>query len=116
VGWQRHKDKKKGITMDLGKIVRLIAVLVAVVAAFLDLPAEATIIATLGLAAGFFIEEEYSQRFLLGVLALALAYGSLEPVWIIGAYLTDILASVSALLNAAACTVIVMGLINRLKP
>jgi len=102
--------------MELKKLVRLVAVLVAVVAAFIDLPAEATIIATLGLGAGFFVEEEYSQRFLIGVLALALAYGSLGPVWIIGGYLTDILGSVSALLNAAACTVIVMGLAKRLKP
>lgn len=102
--------------MEIGKIVRLVAVLVAVGAAFIDLPAEATIIATLGLLAGFFVEETYSQRFLIGVLALALAYGSLGPVWLVGDYLTEILGSVSSLLNAAACTVIVMGLAKRLKP
>ena len=96
--------------------MRLFSILVAVVAAFVNLPEEATIIATLGLVAGFFVEEEYSQRFLIGVLALALAYGSLGPVWIIGGYLTDVLGSVSSLLNAGACAVIVMGLVKRLKP
>ncbi len=108
--------RKMGNNMDTGKIIRLGAVLVAVVAGLIDLPQEAAIVATLGLVAGYFIEEEYSQRFLIGVLALALAYGSLDPVWFIGYYLTAILGSVSALLNAAACTVIVMGLVKRLKP
>ena len=102
--------------MEIGKIVLLFALLVTAAAAVVTLPEEAAIIATLGLVAGFFVEEEYSQRFLIGVLALALAYGSLGPVWIIGGYLTDVLGSVSSLLNAGSCTVIVMGLVKRLKP
>jgi len=108
--------RKMGNNMDIGKIIRIVAVLVAIVAGLIDLPQEAALIATLGLVAGYFVEEEYSQRFLIGVLALSLAYGSLGPVWIIGDYLTAVLGSVSALINAAACTVIVMGLVKRLKP
>jgi len=102
--------------MEFSKIIRLIAVLVAVVAAFIDLPEEAAIIATLGLVGGYFIEDDYAQRFLVVALTLALAYGALGPVWVIGSYLTAILGSASAMFNAAACTVIVMGLIKRLKP
>lgn len=102
--------------MELGKIIRLIGILVAVVAAFIDLPEKMAVIALLGVVGGYFIEEEYSQRFLIGALALALAHGSLEPIWYIGESLTAVLASVSSLFNAAACTVIVMGLVKRLSP
>jgi len=102
--------------MEIGKILRLAAILVAVVAAFVDLPEEAAIIALLGLIAGYFIEEDYSQRFLIGALALALAHGGLEPIWVVGEYVTDVFQSISALFNAAACTVIVMGLVKRLSP
>ena len=102
--------------MEYGKILRQVAVLVAVVAAFVNLPEEAAIIALLGLAGGYFIEEDYSQRFLIGALALALAHGALGPIWVVGEHLTAVLGSVSSLFNAAACTVIVMGLVKRLKP
>mgnify|MGYP001201195605 CR=1 FL=1 len=102
--------------MEYGKILRQVAVLVAVVAAFVDIPEGAAIIALLGLTGGYFIEEDYSQRFLIGALALALAHGALGPIWVVGEHLTAVLGSVSSLFNAAACTVIVMGLVKRLKP
>ena len=102
--------------MDIGKIIRLLAVLVAVIAAFVELPEEAAIIALLGVVGGYFIEEEYASRFLIGALALAMVSAALQPIWGIGPYLSMILGSVSSLFNAAACTVIVMGVYNRLKP
>jgi hypothetical protein len=102
--------------MGLSKIVRLVALLIAVVAAFVNLPEEAAIVALAGVVGGYFIEEEYASRFLIGTLALAMVHGSLQAIWGIGPYLSAILASVSSLFNAAACTVIVMGVVNRLKP
>ena len=86
-------------------------------AAFVAIPEEAAIIAVLGLVAGYFIEEERATAFLVMTLALALVHDvALDPVWVIGGYLSDILGSLSALANAAACTVIGVGLYNRLKP
>ncbi len=103
--------------MDVSKIIRLVAVLVAIVAAFVAIPEEAAIIAVLGLVAGYFNEEERATAFLVMTLALALVHDvALDPVWVIGGYLSDILGSLSALANAAACTVIGVGLYNRLKP
>ena len=103
--------------MDTSKIIRLVAVLAAIVAAFVAIPEEAAIIAVLGLVAGYFIEEERATAFLVMTLALALVHGvALEPIWVIGGYLSDILGSVGARANAAACTVIGVGLYNRLKP
>jgi hypothetical protein len=102
--------------MGLSKIVRLVALLVAVVAAFVDLPEEAAIVALAGVIGGYFIEEDYASRFLIGALALAMVNGALLPIWGIGPYLTAVLGSISMLFNAAACTVIVMGMYHRLKP
>ncbi len=103
--------------MDTSKIIRLVAVLVAIAAAFFHHPQEAAVIAVLGLVAGYFIEEERATAFLVMTLALALVHdAALGPIWVIGGYLTAILGSLSALANAAACTVIGVGLYNRLKP
>jgi hypothetical protein len=102
--------------MDIGKIVRLVAVLVAVLAGFINLPEEAAVIAVLGAVGGFFVEKDQTQQFLIVALALALVHGALGPVWVVGKYLTYILASLSGLYNAAACTVIVVRLVERLKP
>lgn len=102
--------------MDLSKIIRLIGVIFAVVAGVVAIPQSAVVIAIVGLVGGYFIEEERRVPFMVLTLTLALAHGALGPIPAIGSYLTDILASVSSLLNAAACTVIVMQIIDRLKP
>ena len=102
--------------MDLAKIVRLVAVLFAVVAGLVAIPQAAVIIAVLGLIAGWFVEEERRMNYMMATLTLALVHGALGPIPAIGGYLTDVLGSVSALLNAGACTVIVMAIYDRVKP
>ncbi len=102
--------------MDLAKIVRLVAVLFAVVAGLVAIPQAAVIIAVLGLVAGWFVEEERRINYMMATLTLALVHGALGPIPAIGGYLTDVLGSLSALLNAGACTVIVMAIYDRVKP
>jgi hypothetical protein len=102
--------------MDLSKIIRLVALLIAIVAAFVNLPEEAAIVALAGLVGGYFIEDEHASRFLIATLALAMVNGALQPIWGIGPYISMILGSISTLFNAGACTVVVMGIVNRLKP
>ena len=102
--------------MDLAKIVRLVAVLFAVVAGLVAIPQAAVIIAVLGLVAGWFVEEDRRINYMLATLTLALVHGALGPIPAIGGYLTDVLGSLSALLNAGACTVIVMAIYDRVKP
>lgn len=102
--------------MDLSKIIRLVSVVFAVVAGVVAIPQAAMIIAILGLVSGYFIEEDRRVPFMVLTLTLALAHGALGPIPGVGSYLTDILASVSSLLNAGACTVIVMQIIDRVKP
>lgn len=102
--------------MDLTKIVRLVAVLFAVVAGLVAIPKSAAIIAVLGLVGGWFVEEDRRVPYMMTTLTLALVHGALGPIPGIGGYLTDILGSLSALLNAGACMVIVMAIVDRLKP
>ena len=102
--------------MDASKIIRLVAVLVAVLAAFVSIPEEAAIIAVLGLVGGYYVEEDRATAFLVTALALGAVNGALGSVWGIGSYISDILGSLSNLLNAAACTVIALGIYNRVKP
>jgi hypothetical protein len=104
------------MNMDLSKIVRLVAVIFAVVAGVVAIPQSAVIIAILGLVAGWFVEEDRRINYMLATLTLALVHGALGPIPAIGGYLTDILGSLSALLNAGACTVIVMAIYDRVKP
>ncbi len=102
--------------MDVAKIVRIVAVLFAVVAGVVDIPQAAVIIAVLGLVGGYFVEEDRRLHFMVAALTLALAHGALGPIPVVGVHLTDALGSLSALFNAAACTVIVMAIVDRLKP
>jgi len=102
--------------MDLAKIVRLVAVLFAVVAGLVAIPQSAVIIAVLGLVVGWFVEEDRRLVYMVFALTLALVQGALSPIPAVGGYLTDMLASLSALANAGAVTVIVMTTIDRIKP
>jgi len=102
--------------MDLGKIIRIVAVLAAVVLGLVAVPQAAMVIAVLGLVGGYFIEEEYASRYLIGAIALGVSQGALASIPAVGGYLTAILGSLSALFYAGAVTVVVMGVVNRLKP
>jgi hypothetical protein len=102
--------------MDVGKIIILLAVLFALLAGIVSIPGAAAIIAIAGLIAGWFIDEQRVSRFLIAALALALVHGAVTPVPAIGPYMTDMLESLSALLNAAACTVVAVELARRVKP
>ena len=101
--------------MDLSKIVRIVALVFAVAAGLINIPMSAEVIAILGLAGGWFVPEDRRVPYMILALTLALAHGALAPIPGIGNYLTDVLASVSSLLNAGACTVIVMQIVDRLK-
>jgi hypothetical protein len=110
------KENKKGKSMDTGKIVRLVAVIVAVVAGLVAIPQGALIIAILGLVAGYFVAEERITYLLLATLVLNVASGALGPIPGVGEFLTGIFTSLSALFNAGALTVITMQTIKAVKP
>ena len=103
--------------MDLAKIIRIVAVLVAVVAGLgVAIPSGAVIIAVLGAVAGYFVEEDRRMTVMVTALTLGAVHGALGSIPAIGGYIDGILANLSAVMNAAAVTVIVMATIERVKP
>ncbi len=107
----------RGKFMGVGQIIKIVGVLVAVVAAlWAEMPQAGLIIAVLGAVGGWFIEEDDASRFLIVVVALGMVNGGLGDITGVGGYITAILSSVSGLLNAAACTVIVVGIAKKLMP
>lgn len=102
--------------MEIGKIIRLVAVIVAVVAGLVTIPMSGLIIVVLGLVAGYFIEDSRVVYVLVATLVLNVAAGGAGEIPVVGAYLTGIFESLSDLFNAGALTVITMQTINALKP
>ncbi len=101
--------------MDIVKIIRLVAIAVAVIAAFVAIPEIALILAALGLAIGFMdVAEDRRLIFLVTAVALSSVADSLGVIPAVGEYITGILTNVSSIVNAAAVAVILMAIKDRL--
>lgn len=91
------------------KIIRIIGLAVAVVAAFVTIPYGALIMVILGLAIGFMgVSEDRRTGYLVTAIALTMVAGSLGPIPAVGDYLTSILTNLSTIINAGAVAVILM--------
>ncbi len=111
--------------MGVDKIVKLVGVLVAVVAGVMGgFAYSATLVAVLGLAGGWFIVKDDRMRFLvvtLATVAVAGALGTAEGadaavIPMVGDYIADAMGGLAALFSAAAVTVIIMGVVDAVKP
>lgn len=103
--------------MGVDKIVKLVAVIVAIVAAFVTFPYSDVLVALLGIAGGWFIAEDDRSRFLISAVALNVAHGGLNAIPAVGEeVIGTALGGLNSLFLAGAATVIVIGTIDRLKP
>jgi len=105
--------------MGVGKIIQIVAVLAAVVAGLWSgFPEAAMVIAVLGAVGGWFIAEEDRQRVLVATIALSMASisGALGAIPAVGGYISSVMASLGSLYAAAAVTVILVALYEKLKP
>ena len=102
--------------MDTVKIIRLAALAVAVIAAFVAIPYVALILIVLGLALGFMgVPDERRVIFMLTTITLASVTGALGAIPMVGEYLTAILTNLSSVLNAGAVAVILMIIKDRVS-
>ena len=103
--------------MGPAKIVRIGGVALAVAIALIPaIPMGGLILAIAGLAVGYYVSADNRKNLFLMVIVLASgAAGAVDAIPAVGAYITDILGSLEALLAAAAVTVIVMGVKERLS-
>jgi len=95
--------------METIKIIRIVAMAIAVIAAFIEIPYIALAFIVFGLAVGFMgVPEERRLIFMVTAVTLALVADSLGPIPAVGGYLTAILSNVSTIVNAGALAVILM--------
>ncbi len=96
------------------KIIRIVALAVAIIAVFVTIPYVALIMVVLGLALGFMgVSSDERVLYLVFAVALAQVSGALGPIPAVGGYISDILANVSSIVNAAAAAVILTMLKER---
>jgi hypothetical protein len=101
--------------MGVVKILRIITLLIAIVAAFVSLPYVALALVILGFAAGIMgVEEDRRQMYLLMAVALSMVSGAMEPVPMLGGYITSILGNISMAVNAGAVAVICTMIYERM--
>jgi len=101
--------------MNAVKIIRLLALLLAIAAAFATIPYAALGLAVLGLLNGFMgVPVDRRQTYMITALALFMSTGALGMVPAVGGYLTAIFSNVSAVLNAGVLAVFVMIVKDRL--
>ena len=93
--------------MGVAKILRIIALLIAIVAAFVSLPYVALALVVLGFAVGIMdVEEDRRQMYFLLAVTLSMVSGAMEPIPMLGGYITSILGNISMIVNAGAVAVI----------
>ncbi len=102
--------------MGVDKIIKLVGVIVAIVAAFATIPYSGAIVAVLGAAGAWYIAEDDRSRFLIAAVALSIAHDGLGAITVVGPFISTALGGVNDLFLAAAATVIVLGTVDRLKP
>ena len=103
--------------MGVGKIIQLVGVLVAIVAGLVGgFEYSSAVIAVLGVVGGWFIADDDRLRFLVAALALAMVSGALADIPQVGEHISNALGGLSSLYNAAAVTVLLVGLVEKLKP
>jgi hypothetical protein len=119
--WGRRRCSKekqaKGDSMNAQKIVMLVALVVALVAAFTDaIPYVALILAVLGLIIGFSIVPEEHVRVLVSALVLQAAAHTFDTIPSAGGYVTAIIDNVAIVAAGAALMIVFRNIVKRVMP
>ena len=101
--------------MSILRIVYAVGLLLAVVAAFVNVPNAALLLAVLGVVASFAVLPEHHVRVIVTALALHMLSSTFDGVPSLGTYVTAILGNLGALVAGAALQIIVRNIIMRLK-
>ena len=96
--------------MNLSKIVRIVGFILAFAIALVPaIPYGSLLLALVGLVIGYYVAADNRKNLFLMVIVLASgAAGAADAIPVIGAYISDILNSLEALLAAACITVVAM--------
>lgn len=103
--------------MSLAKIIWLLSTLAAIILAFINTGFDATLLALLGLASGWFLALDHRRGVIIAAIFLMLGgASSLGGIAGIGPHLTAILSSLGAVFGAASVMAIVRTLLERILP
>ena len=103
--------------MGIGKIIQLVAVLVAIVAGLWSgFPEAGMVVAILGAVAAWFVAEEDRQRVLIAAIALSVVSGGLNDIPAVGEHISNAMSSLGNLYAAGAIVIILVALYEKLKP
>jgi hypothetical protein len=98
------------------KIVGWVAIAIAVIGAFMEIPYAGLLLVLLGLAAGFAIAVEDHVRVLVSALVLTSLSGVLMNIPEIGTYLTSIFRAAGTFAAGAALMIVTRNVWRRYKP
>jgi hypothetical protein len=96
------------------KIVYALGLLVAIVAAFMNVPYAATLLAVLGAIAAFGIIADHHVRVIVSALVLHAAAASFDGIPAVGPHLTAIIGNLAILASGAALMIVLRNMYNRL--
>lgn len=102
--------------MNPFKIVGWVAILIAVVGAFTEIPYAGLLLVLLGLASGYAIAAEDHVRVLVSALVLTSLSGALMNIPSVGQYLTSIFSAAGTFAAGAALMIISRNVWKRYKP
>jgi hypothetical protein len=98
------------------KIVGWVAIAIAVVGAFVDIPYAGLLLVLLGLVGGYAIAAEDHVRVLVSALVLTSLSGVLMNIPEVGSYLTSIFSAAGTFAAGAALMIVACNVWKRYKP
>ncbi|MDG1165982.1 MAG: hypothetical protein P8N61_11485 [Porticoccaceae bacterium] len=99
--------------MSVLKIIRLVVLAIAVIGAFVAIPEAALIMAVLGLVMGVMADNSNRTYMIVFAVTLATVSGAAGPLPLISGPVSDIMANMSAIMNAAAPDIILNAMKER---
>ncbi len=101
--------------MNVYKIVGIAGLLIAIVAAFVDIPYAVELMALAGIIVGISIIADHHVRVIVSAVALPVVAASFSGLPSVGGYITAILGNIGHVVGGAALLIILRNIVNRLK-
>lgn len=101
--------------MNIYKIIGIIGLLIAIVAAFVRIPYAMALMAIAGVIVALNIGVEDSVRVIVSAIALPVVAGLFNELPAVGTHVTSILSNIGYVIGGAALLIILRNIINRMK-
>ena len=103
------------LAMNIYKIVGIIGLLIAIVAAFVNIPYAMELMAIAGVIVALNIAAEDSVRVIVSAIAIPVVAGLFNGLPAVGPHVTAILTGVGYVIGGAALLIILRNVVNRVK-